>query len=137
MFKASPLKYSLPFVGTIFVLSVIFTEIVFSHFKGNSSFLLAVALIGSAVGAMLSGFFFWLGLSFSHRQPLPRRAVTAAIITYSLPLAIQQVLGKFTIVRLLCFCIVLVLPFVFGLRWPAAASANNSPKPTGPVGPAA
>jgi hypothetical protein len=130
MFKPQPLRHAAAFTGGTFCISLAITLAKFLHLPASFSAALWLCLTIAFVSAALAGAIFWLGLGFSHREPIPRSAAMIGAVSYCLNFNILSLFGTSSAVQLFSFALFIALPFFFGSRWPARASAHYSPKQT-------
>ena len=75
MFKPQPPSHAFAFTAGVFCASILVCVLVLLRRTLSINLATIFFLAGPyAIGALLSGLFFWLGLGFSQREPLPRKA---------------------------------------------------------------
>jgi hypothetical protein len=118
MFKPQPVRHAAVFAVTIFGVSVIVTLFTLRSLLSAALALQFFYLGALAVGALLSGLFFWLGLGFSHRVPATGKAALFAAFSYFTALNVLQTFGGTVTAQWVSFGVLLVVPFILGARWP-------------------
>jgi len=129
MFKPQPVRHAASFAVTIFGVSVLVTLFTLrsSLSAGLVVHLLFLGLL--AVGALLSGLCFWLGLGFSHRVPVTGKAALFAAFSYFTAFNVLQTFGGTITVQWISFALLLIVPFILGLRWPERWSVASPHAP--------
>ena len=118
MFKAQPLKHALPFSVTIFCLSIATVLLVPALRSFSTPSALAVALLGAiSISALISGFFFWVGLGFSHKVPSTRKSVFFAAVSYFMAYNVLTLFGGSVLAQWVSFAVSIGVPLLLGVRW--------------------
>jgi hypothetical protein len=135
MFKPQPPSHAFAFTAGVFCASILVCVLILLRRTLSVNLATIFFLSGPyAIGALLSGLFFWLGLGFSQREPLPRRAFFQGFFVYAMSLNILTLFGHGGIAQWASFILFLLLPLPIAARWPqmwSFPSPSNSSQHVG------
>ena len=127
MFKAQPGNYALPFAIGVFASSILFSLLrVRSATLSMPIAALLIALGVLSIVALISGFCFWLGLCYQHREPIARTAFIWGAFSDVMANNVLGLFGSSIFIQCLSLGILLTLAFVFGKKMPESSSKSLS-----------
>ena len=126
MFKAQPGQYALPFTLGIFGTSILFFLLRLRGAVANLPIAGWLIVLGAqSMTALLAGAVFWLGLGYSHREPVVRGDIGRGAFSYLMANNILLVFGHSTGVQWLSLGVLFALSFLLGKRRLNAPSLDD------------